>query len=216
MNEVRLSGIVTGEPKVVEGKFWEFKVLIPRKSLTTDVLPVTIPLRNADGKIHDQDYVQVKGTFRSLNRVENGKGRLVLYVFGDEVTVTKEPVSPVNEIRFTGFLCKPVVYRITPKQFEIADLLVANNGAAHNSNYIPCIAWGRNAQFADDVLTVGSEVEIGGRIQSRDYEKVDSQGKSETRTAYEVSIGRLALLSSNLQNLYDAAQTKNSSSPTKQ
>ena len=45
-------------------------------------------------------------------------------------------------------VCKPPIYRKTPLGREIADVLVAVNRPYGKSDYIPCIAWGRNARFA--------------------------------------------------------------------
>ncbi len=217
MNIVKLSGMVSSEPNIVEDKFLKFNVMIPRKSMTMDFVPVTIPLDviKNEKEIHNRNYVEIEGTFRSVNKVEGGKGKLVLFVYGKNVSIAKEPVSPKNEICFNGFLCKPVIYRITPRQFEVADLILANN-EPFESNYFPCVAWGRNAKFARDAFGIGSEVGVVGRIQSRNYEKV-VDGKTETRTAYEVSIGELSLLSANLKDnceetsekTYNSAKNKN-------
>ncbi len=95
-----------------------------------------------------------------------------------------------NEISLTGFICKPPVYRHTPFGREIADILLAVNRSYNKSDYIPCIAWGRNARFCKG-LEVGSKIALSGRIQSREYRKKVSEDEYVTKTAYEVSIIKL-------------------------
>ena len=73
---------------------------------------------------------------------------------------------------------------------EICDLMLAVNRQYNKSDYIPAIAWGRNAVYAA-TLAVGEKIFAEGRLQSREYRKYSDDGIAEIRTAYEVSIGRL-------------------------
>ena len=106
----------------------------------------------------------------------------------EEVKAGKDIVS--NEVTLTGYICKKPIYRKTPFGREIADILLAVNRAYNKSDYIPCIAWGRNARFCEN-MPVGTELKIIGRVQSRAYEKKYEDGTVENRVAYEVSIGSL-------------------------
>ena len=106
----------------------------------------------------------------------------------------QEKVS--NEVVLTGYICKKPIYRKTPFGREISDLLLAVNRAYNKSDYIPCIAWGRNARFCEN-MEVGTEVKIMGRVQSRMYEKKHEDGTIEPRVAYEVSVGSLELVNKN-------------------
>ena len=101
--------------------------------------------------------------------------------------------SITNEVVLVGYICKKPIYRQTPFGREISDILLAVNRAYNKSDYIPCIAWGRNARFCQN-LEVGSQVKIVGRVQSRIYEKKYEDGTSQTRVAYEVSIGSLEVI----------------------
>ena len=136
--------------------------------------------------------VYVNGQFRSFNRHEEHKNRLVLSVFARELEfledVDEEEVS--NQIFLDGYICKEAVYRKTPLGREIADLLVAVNRSYGKSDYIPCICWGRNARFAS-TFEVGTHVQIWGRIQSREYVKKLTETETEKRIAYEVSVSKL-------------------------
>ena len=105
--------------------------------------------------------------------------------------VDAPPAKNPNSIVLSGYICKPPVYRTTPFNREIADLLLAVNRAYNKSDYIPCIAWGRNARFVQN-LKVGDRVALSGRIQSREYVKRLSETQSVTMTAYEVSVSKLA------------------------
>ena len=146
----------------------------------------------------------IKGQFRSYNSFQNQKNKLILTVFAKDIIEVVENENEeeneivkkdiiTNEVVLIGYICKTPIYRQTPFGREIADVLLAVNRAYNKSDYIPCIAWGRNARFCQN-LEVGSEVKIVGRVQSRTYEKKFEDGTSETRVAYEVSIGSLEVI----------------------
>ena len=105
--------------------------------------------------------------------------------------VKKDTIT--NEVVLIGYICKKPIYRQTPFGREISDILLAVNRAYNKSDYIPCIAWGRNARFCQN-LEVGSQVKIVGRVQSRMYEKKHEDGTVENRVAYEVSVGSLEVI----------------------
>jgi single-stranded DNA-binding protein len=130
------------------------------------------------------------GQFRSYNKIEGGKSRLMLTVFVREL-LDDVPNKNPNSILLSGYICKPPVYRTTPFNREIADVLIAVNRAYNKSDYIPCIAWGRNARFVKN-LGVGDRIAVSGRIQSREYQKKLSETEIKTMTAYEVSVSKLA------------------------
>ncbi|MBR2617216.1 MAG: single-stranded DNA-binding protein, partial [Clostridia bacterium] len=136
------------------------------------------------------DRLSAVGQFRSYNKLVDGKSRLMLTVFVRE-TVEGDKYKNPNNVVLCGYICKPPVYRTTPFHREIADVLVAVNRAYNKSDYIPCIAWGRNARFVKN-LTVGERIAVSGRIQSRDYQKKISETETRTMTAYEVSVSKLA------------------------
>ena len=183
--------------------FYLFNLEVPRLSGNEDIIPITISERliaNFDLSIGKK--VVVEGQFRSYNSYENERNRLVLTVFAkdimeyneqeqEEQEEQKEKVS--NEVTLNGYICKKPIYRQTPFGREIADLLLAVNRAYNKSDYIPCIAWGRNARFCEN-MEVGTEVKIVGRVQSRMYEKKFDDGRVEQRVAYEVSIGSLEVI----------------------
>ncbi len=176
--------------------FYELFVRVMRLSGQADMLPVTISER----LIHENDLrvgstICALGQFRSYNKLENGRSRLMLTVFVREI-VDSAPSRNPNSIVLSGYLCKPPVYRTTPFNREIADLLVAVNRAYNKSDYIPCIAWGRNARFVQN-LKVGDRIALSGRIQSREYQKRLSETETVTMTAYEVSISKLAAFDAN-------------------
>ena len=193
-NVVQLSGIVAEEPvyshSVFGEGFYETKVEVERLSGQKDLIPVTVSERLLGGGEFDKgSYVGISGQFRSYNKLADGRSRLMLTVFVRETGAELMPNT--NKIELTGFICKPPIYRTTPFKREIADILIAVNRAYNKSDYIPCIAWGRNARFADS-LAVGDKVELTGRIQSREYKKTDASGAEIIRTAYEISVNRLS------------------------
>ena len=221
-NSLVLVGKITDEKKfsheIYGEKFYSFNLSVPRLSGNADVIPITISERlfKEDELVVDKK-VRVKGQFRSYNSYEKEKNRLILTVFAkdieflenqeDEVTASKEFLS--NEVVLVGYICKPPIYRQTPFGREIADILLAVNRAYNKSDYIPCIAWGRNARFCSK-MDVGTEVRLIGRVQSRNYEKKHEDGTVEPRIAYEVSIASLELVNKdeneNTENNLDEVQ----------
>ncbi len=197
-NHLILIGKVASEKtfshEVYGEKFYSFVLEVPRLSETSDMIPVTISERLIEEELTIGKKVVIEGQFRSYNGYENEKNRLVLTVFAKEITfkpdeeeleVSKEHTS--NEVTLSGYICKKPIYRQTPFKREIADILLAVNRAYNKSDYIPCIAWGRNARFCQ-TIEVGTEVKIVGRVQSRGYEKKLEDGTVLNKVAYEVSI----------------------------
>ena len=176
--------------------FYLMEISVGRLSESNDVIPIMVSERLIDVK---QDYTGmyavVTGQFRSYNRHEETKNRLVLSVFAREIEILEEPADDVrpNYIFLDGYVCKPPIYRKTPLGREIADVLLAVNRPYGKSDYIPCICWGRNARFAES-FSVGEHIQIWGRIQSREYQKKLSETEFERRVAYEVSVSKLECL----------------------
>lgn len=194
-NKVFLKGQIVTEARYsheVYGEgFYEMDVLVKRLSGQGDVLPVTISERLIESnRLTVGSEVSAVGQFRSYNKLAEGKSKLMLTVFVRDLVDGAEAKNP-NAIVLSGSICKPPVYRTTPFNREIADVLIAVNRAYNKSDYIPCIAWGRNARFVKN-LEVGEKLALSGRIQSREYTKRISETETRTMTAYEVSICKLA------------------------
>ena len=173
--------------------FYLVDVLVKRLSDSEDRIPLMVSERLVDvTQDYEGEYIMVQGQFRSYNRHEEKKNRLVLSVFVRELTFVEEADDSIktNQIFLDGYICKPPVYRKTPLGREIADLLLAVNRPYGKSDYIPCICWGRNARYAS-AFEVGGHVLIWGRIQSREYIKKLGENETEKRVAYEVSVSKL-------------------------
>lgn len=215
-NHLILVGKVTSEKRfsheIYGESFYIFDLEVPRLSGNADIIPITVSERLiTDELVNIGQKLLIKGQFRSYNSYENEKNKLILTVFAkdimeveeneeekqDEVQYLKDNVS--NEVVLTGFICKKPIYRQTPFGREIADLLLAVNRAYNKSDYIPAIAWGRNARFCQNI-EVGTEVKITGRVQSRNYEKKYEDGTTVTKTAYEISIGSLEVINQEEDN----------------
>jgi single-stranded DNA-binding protein len=200
-NMVTIVGKITAEKEFSHEMYGEgFYVIdleVPRLSDFVDILPVTISERlfvNID--LVPGKYVVVEGQLRSYNRYVNNSNRLLLTVFARDIYMPQdeeelnELLKKPNEIFIDGYICKPPIYRTTPFGREITDLLVAVNRPYNKSDYIPCIAWGRNARFCEK-LSVGDHIKLWGRVQSREYQKRLSNGETESKTAFEVSVSKL-------------------------
>ena len=174
--------------------FYNFDLAVPRLSEYVDLLPVTISERlMGDIELKPGIEVVIEGQFRSYNKFIDGKNRLILTVFTRDIYTKKDAIKNPNQIYLNGFICKEPVYRTTPFNREITDILLAVNRAYGKSDYIPTIAWGRNARFSQH-LKVGDNIKIWGRIQSRVYQKKLPDGEVEERTAYEVSISKMEVV----------------------
>ena len=191
VSDFRFSHEVYGE------RFYLVDVAVKRISETIDYLPLLISEYLIDVNTnHIGEIIHVTGQFRSYNRHEELKNRLVLSVFVQEIEFIEEETEEMksNQIILDGYICKDPIYRKTPLGREIADLLVAVNRSYSKSDYIPCICWSRNARHASG-LPLGTHLKITGRIQSRDYIKHHSNGEEEERRAYEISASRIEVIS---------------------
>ena len=207
-NHLLLMGKITSDKKfsheIYGESFYVFDLEVARLSGNSDIIPITISERLiTTEELAIGKKVLIEGQFRSYNSYENEKNRLVLTVFAKDIkfeedeeaepeeSEKEEKVS--NEVVLTGYICKKPIYRQTPFGREISDILLAVNRAYNKSDYIPAIAWGRNARFCQNI-EVGTKVRITGRVQSRNYEKKLEDGTTQTRVAYEVSIGSLEII----------------------
>lgn len=206
-NSAYISGVIAEEfcysHEVCGEKFYTSIVDVERKSGVIDKVPIMVSERLADvgslligdGDVTDKwvgERVYIYGQFRSFNKHDGNRNHLILHLFAREFFIDNTEYDD-NSIELDGFICKKPIYRTTPNNREICDILLAVNRPYGKSDYIPCICWGRNARFASG-LEVGTRLKVQGRIQSREYFKEISEGYSERRTAYEVSLSRLGVI----------------------
>lgn len=192
-NVVHLSGQIASElefsHEIMDEKFYDFTIAVQRLSGQKDFVPVTVSERIiGENSFEIGNLIGLIGQFRSYNKIIENHSKLVLKVFVRDLCDYDEQLP--NSIEIEGYVCKPPIYRTTPFKREICDLLVAVNRAYNKSDYIPAIAWGRNARFAS-TFSVGDKVRLVGRIQSRPYQKQLESGEIEERVAYEVSVSAL-------------------------
>jgi len=194
-NKVYLVGNIVSTPvfshEIFDEKFYEFMLEISRLSDMRDTLPITVSeklMKSVDLSIGHK--IALNGQFRSYNKLMDEKSKLMLTVFVRDFCEIEE--SNPNLVELKGYICKQPIYRTTPFSREICDLLVAVNRSYKKSDYIPCIAWGRNARFVRDTQ-VGQKLILSGRIQSREYTKKISETETITRVAYEVSINKIGI-----------------------
>ncbi|MBQ3427233.1 MAG: single-stranded DNA-binding protein [Clostridia bacterium] len=199
-NQALVTGVIADEFKfnheIYAEKFYTFTLNIPRLSGTDDSVRIMVSERLlAEDSFCIGDTVDVEGQFRSYNSYEpSGENRLILTVFAKDIHKSDSELrhNP-NTLYLNGYICKKPIFRVTPFGREICDLLIAVNRSYNKSDYIPVIAWGRNARYAK-TLEVGDNVKIWGRIQSRQYQKKLSEDETVTKTAYEVSVNRMELV----------------------
>lgn len=197
INMLHLSGKIIGEPQVGHEafgeKFFYLTLGVPRLSGAQDIIPVTVSERLLEEtELQDGESLAFDGQVRSYNKVIEGAGRLLITAFAQKIVPSEDKDNP-NQVQLTGTLCKAPAYRTTPFGREIADLMLAVNRAYGKSDYIPCIAWGRSARFASK-LAVGDKIRLTGRLQSRGYQKQMQDGTVIEKTAYEISVGHLEMV----------------------
>lgn len=213
-NTAYISGVIAEEfcysHEVCGEKFYTSVVDVERKSGVIDRVPIMVSERLVgvsslligNGDVADKwvgERVYIYGQFRSFNKHDGERTHLILSLFAREFYVVDDAEYDDNSIELDGFICKEPIYRKTPLGREICDVLLAVNRPYGKSDYIPCIAWGRNARYAS-ILEVGTRLKVQGRIQSREYSKKISDEYSERRTAYEVSILRMEELDYEISN----------------
>lgn len=194
-NIIELFGKVVGEITLnheIKGeKFYSLFLEVERLSSIKDTLEVIISEKLLFD-IQEGTYVDIKGEIRTYNQMVENRNKLLITVFVKTIQVVTDPATikeslATNNVQLRGFVCKKPLYRLTPFGKQISDILLAVNRRFLKSDYIPCIAWGRNAAYSDH-FEVGKEIELVGRLQSREYTKYLEDGTTEIRTAYEVSI----------------------------
>lgn len=197
-NKVRIVGEIVGQfeysHEVFGENFYTGQLKIERTSGILDLIPITVSERMVDVSADwNGIFVEIEGSFRSYNKKEEEKRKLLLSVFVIDFKQLENTSYNDNDVELDGYICKEVIYRKTPLGREVADLLIAVNRPYGKSDYIPCIAWGRNAVYSAE-LEVGTRIKLCGRIQSREYTKRISDTETETRTAYEVSVSKLEVV----------------------
>lgn len=199
-NKIELCGVIASVPelnhKTYGENFYGFRLSCSRKSTEKDMLPIIVSDRLVEIKdLQVGKKILVKGQVRTFNKhISDDKRKLLITVFARDVWEVEEESESApefnNNVKLNGYICKPPVYRVTPKGREIADVLIAVNRTYGKSDYIPCITWGRNARYTGN-LDVGTRVDVEGRLQSREYTKKLDDGTEEIRTAYEISVSRI-------------------------
>ena len=201
-NSAYVAGVVDSLPQYSHEtygeKFFEFNLKVKRLSGYSDTIPLTISEKLINyNDIYVGNNFACVGQFRSYNKVEDDKSKLVLTMFVKDVLLYDETANP-NSIDIIGYICKEPIFRTTPFKREICDVLIAVNITYNKSDYLPCIAWGRNAKYIKE-MQVGQKVKLNGRIQSRVYHKKLADGKMVERVAYEISLNKINLFGATLE-----------------
>lgn len=190
-------------------KFFNAELIVPRLSDVFDTLPITISERLMLGiNIEKGTKMLVEGQLRSYNKYLDGSNKLILTVFARNITLVDEDAKNPNQIYLDGYICKKPIYRTTPFGREITDMLIAVNRPYNKSDYIPGIAWGRNARYSEN-LKVGDRIKLWGRIQSREYQKRISEEETITRIAYEISISKMEVVEEVLEEMVEEEYCNN-------
>ena len=160
----------------------------------TVVFAEDVPYRACNGIEFDvmQEFVEgsrllLTGKVQTLKDFQSG--RLLVYILADFVAVSEKAVEQ-DEAAVRGVIANKPTYRETPRGKRITDITVkVRNELTGGNCFLPCICWQEQADEAAQ-WQQGDTVELLGRYQSRQYEKVldAATGEREQRTAYEVSV----------------------------
>ena len=203
-NKVYITGEVVSLPvfsqEIYGERFYEFDLKVDRLSNSYDIIPMTVTERLlTEYALQEGSKFSAIGQFRSYNKLEDGKSKLMLTVYIKEILPYNCEENP-NYIEITGYVCKEPIFRVTPFKREITDVLLAVNRSYNKSDYLPCIAWGRNARIIKNFV-VGDKVQVIGRIQSREYQKKLDDGTVTTKIAYEVSLSKIVLYNDAMEQM---------------
>lgn len=130
------------------------------------------------------------GKLQTFKNYQSGK--VLVYVLAELFIVTGENYQPENEVRLKGILGKGITHRETPNGKRITDIkvIVPNAIREGGSCYVPAICWNKAADEVKD-WAEGTQVELAGRLQSREYSKETEDGETAEHTCYEVSIFKI-------------------------
>lgn len=170
--------------------YYKGLLAVERLSNTIDYLPIVVPDRVIEG--HPDLYgklISVTGQISTTNKPVDGKSRLLVDLFAYHIDILEDG-EHVNDVELRGVVCKAPGFRITPRGRELGEFMLAVNRPGGRSSYIPCIAWGSDARTVRN-LHVGDMLELRGRFQSREYDKILEDGTSVHRIAYEVSASKV-------------------------
>ena len=169
-------------------RMFEGIIAVERSSGYKDIIPVMIDGSNLDlEKDYTGETVKVVGKYLSYNLHTETTHNLKLFVAAKSVEVVPADTPYENHVVLEGYLCKEPIYRKTPLEREITDVMLAVDHAPGRAAYIPLIVWDEQAKRSAD-LKIGDCIKIHGRIQSREYVKTLNETETETRVAYEVSV----------------------------
>lgn len=184
-----LAGPITLSHQNRQERFFRIPLRTERLSGAEDVVNVLARERLLQADLQAAERLDVTGEIRTFNNSSGVGAKLVISLFARRLTLSDEDTDE-NLVLVTGTICKPPVLRRTPLGREICDLMLAVNRHYGRSDYLPCLVWGERAHAAAE-WSVGTEVSLAGRFQSRTYHKVLPDGTVEERTAYEISVAEI-------------------------
>ena len=188
-NFTRLCGSMSGKPVYSHSsrsqQFYIFPLEVERLSGNRDVINIVVRQEQLAALSPDnQGKLWVEGQLRTFNNRHGQGAKLVITVLAKELGFCDG--EDENLVQLSGTLCKAPNLRTTPMGRDICDLMLAVNRHYGRSDYLPCICWGLKAREAAG-WTVGTHLQLQGRIQSRSYIKLTEDGPVE-KTAFEVSV----------------------------
>lgn len=202
MNDIRLKGILKNiQPShtIQDIEFNRANLIVRRTDGKEDV--VNLRFKKFSNPYAENQEVSLSGNIRSYSsRLDDGKNKVELYVFTyfDHPELNEFDQEEHNRVDIDGRICKIDPLNTTRNgkhniHFILANNLIVSEGAKKLNSYIPCIAWGKEAEELAK-LTVNTKLKIVGELHSREYKKNLPDGSFEFRIAHECVVKSFEVL----------------------
>jgi single-strand DNA-binding protein len=92
----------------------------------------------------------------------------------------------MNKVILVGRLCRDPELKNTTTGRAVATFTLAvdrrfkNKDGQKEADFVPIVVWGRQAEFAGQYLSKGSQIGVSGRLQVRSYDAQDGQRRYVT------------------------------------
>lgn len=137
----------------------------------------------------DGYWLDINGSLRAYRISENSEKKAYkAIIYAHELASEIAAAEDCNTVELKGDIVSEPKLRTTPSGKVICDFMLSVERPHSKTDWIPCIAWGRDAKYISGELEEGTKIEVKGRLQSRQFSKVLSDGTVSHRIVYEVCV----------------------------
>lgn len=194
-NEVLLRGWIDEPVKLdhqnESAAIYITRIRIERKPGVEDRIPIYIKenkLVFLGARPRVGDFMEIQGYFHSKDvYFDDQKRRMETFVYADKISFSTTDLPSVNEVHLSGVILKCRQHRVARNGQHLIDFLIKVRRKSHKFSRIPCIVWGAYKVVKIEDAGVGAQIELSGRIESREYIKCGDD-KETSRMLYEISV----------------------------